>query len=226
MWDRIQYMSNIGFNIKQIRLAKGWSQKELGQRAGVSQGTIGHLESGRNQSSTELPAIAHALGTSVEALTGRELAPPPPSPTPAPGEGELAHADASGSRSSGVALRIAPAVLDYGHAQDPTAWRDAVFVMPDEKAFLWRVADGTMAPRYQQGEYALVEPSLEPDIEDDVLVVLKNGDARLCRLTSKRGGMRVGSFASHETRTYDESDIAYLFYVSHPVPARKVMICE
>lgn len=65
----IQYMRNhVGKMIAEARAAKGWSQGELAAKAGVSQGTIGHLESGRNQSSTKLPQIAAALGMAVEEL--------------------------------------------------------------------------------------------------------------------------------------------------------------
>lgn len=61
---KIEYMSNIeiGPIIKRARLAKEWTQEELAKHAGVSQGTIGHLESGRNRSTTKLLSIVRALG--------------------------------------------------------------------------------------------------------------------------------------------------------------------
>jgi phage repressor protein C with HTH and peptisase S24 domain len=66
----IQYMSNIGKRLIEARSKLGWSQEDLAAKSGVSQGTIGHLESGRNKSSTLLPKIAGALGVTVEWLTG------------------------------------------------------------------------------------------------------------------------------------------------------------
>ncbi|KHJ63965.1 XRE family transcriptional regulator [Burkholderia glumae] len=54
-------MSNIGQIIREARKAKGLTQGELAKRAGVSQGTIGHIESGRNATSTRLIDIARAL---------------------------------------------------------------------------------------------------------------------------------------------------------------------
>lgn len=69
----IQYMSNLGDNIIRARTAKGWSQEELARRAGISQGTIGHLESGRNSTSRKLPEIARALGLTVEQLVGGQI---------------------------------------------------------------------------------------------------------------------------------------------------------
>lgn len=43
-------------------------QSELARRAGLSQTTISDLERGRNSGTTELPAIAKALGTTADAL--------------------------------------------------------------------------------------------------------------------------------------------------------------
>ncbi|WP_186098254.1 helix-turn-helix transcriptional regulator [Burkholderia gladioli] len=69
----IEYMSNLSNNLIRARAAKGWSQEELAKKAGVSQGTIGHLESGRNTSSRKLPEIARALGLTVEELVNGEV---------------------------------------------------------------------------------------------------------------------------------------------------------
>lgn len=64
----IQYMSNIGKVIVERRSLLGMTQATLAKKSGVSQGTIGHLESGRNSTSTKLPQIASALGMTVEEL--------------------------------------------------------------------------------------------------------------------------------------------------------------
>lgn len=216
-------MSNVAINVKRLRIAKGWTQVELGRRAGVTQGTIGHIEAGRNASSIKLPQIAAALGTSVEALISSEMPVPEGHPQLAVESPE--QLGLVGARDS-MKIRMAPAKLDDGHAQDPAMWRDVDLLLPRDNAFLWRVPDNRMAPRFQQGEFALVEPGPDADIEDDVLVVLKTGEAALWRLTSKRGGIRLGTYASHEMRTYELSEIAYLLYVSHPVPVRRVVTDE
>ena len=39
-------MSPLGLRIKELRSARGWSQRELSRRAGVRQATVSHLESG------------------------------------------------------------------------------------------------------------------------------------------------------------------------------------
>lgn len=64
----IQYMTTLAEKIKATRLALNMSQVELARKAGVTQGTIGHLETGRSTATTKLPAIAKALGVNVEVL--------------------------------------------------------------------------------------------------------------------------------------------------------------
>lgn len=92
----------------------------------------------------------------------------------------------------------------------------------DQHAFVVCVRGDSMIPRYQPGEYALVEPSTEPEIEDDVLVRLSSGETMIKRLLSRRGGIRLGSYNSAEVMTYREEDITWIYYVSHPIPARKI----
>lgn len=92
----------------------------------------------------------------------------------------------------------------------------------DSHAFVVRVRGDSMIPRYQPGEFALVEPDTVPEIEDDVLVRLATGETMLKRLLSRRGGIRLGSYNSTEVLTYDRDEITWMYYVSHPIPARKI----
>lgn len=92
----------------------------------------------------------------------------------------------------------------------------------DQHAFVVCVRGDSMIPRYQPGEYALVEPSTAPEIEDDVLVRLASGETMLKRLLSRRAGVRLGSYNTAEVMTYREEDITWIYYVSHPIPARKI----
>lgn len=92
----------------------------------------------------------------------------------------------------------------------------------DEHAFLTEVVGTSMVPRYNPGEYALVEPGTDPDIEDDVLVRLKDGQTLLKRLLSRRGGYRLGSYNSAEILFYELDQVTWIYYVAHPVPRRKI----
>ncbi|MEN8821967.1 MAG: XRE family transcriptional regulator [Abyssibacter sp.] len=56
-------MMTIGDRVRAERKQKGWSQEALASRAGVSQGTIGNLEShSRGGAYDTIKAVSHALG--------------------------------------------------------------------------------------------------------------------------------------------------------------------
>ncbi|MDR5881091.1 S24 family peptidase [Caballeronia sp. LZ032] len=92
----------------------------------------------------------------------------------------------------------------------------------DPHAFLSPIVGTSMSPRYNPGEFALVEPGTEPELEDDVLVRLATGETMLKRLISRRGGITLASYNEPGTLLFKEADITWLYYVAHPVPARKI----
>lgn len=61
----------IGDKIRKLREAKGLSQPQLAERAGVSQQLISNLESGKVKSSKKLPEIAAALGAAPSQIDSR-----------------------------------------------------------------------------------------------------------------------------------------------------------
>lgn len=92
----------------------------------------------------------------------------------------------------------------------------------DPHAFIVQVVGSSMIPEYTPGEYALVEPGTDPDIEDDVLVRLSNGQTMLKRLLSRRGMIRLGSYNDAAILTYPKEEVTWIYYVAYPVPARKI----
>lgn len=92
----------------------------------------------------------------------------------------------------------------------------------DPRAFICAVGDASMVPRFLPGEYFLVEPNTEPDIEDDVFVRLKDGQVFLKRLLSRRGGYRFGSYNSSDTQFHPTEDVSWAYYVAHAVPRRRI----
>lgn len=92
----------------------------------------------------------------------------------------------------------------------------------DPHAFLTPIVGTSMVPRYNPGEFALVEPGTDPELEDDVLIRLTTGETMLKRLVSRRGGIQLASYNEPGTMLYDEAEISWMFYVAHPVPARKI----
>lgn len=92
----------------------------------------------------------------------------------------------------------------------------------DPLAFLTPVVGLSMIPRYNPGEFALVEPGTEPELEDDVLVRLNTGETMIKRLLSRRQGIRLGSYNDPEVFTFEPEAVTWMYYVAHPVPARKI----
>lgn len=65
-------METLGSRVKAARLDAKLSQEALARQVGVSQGLIGQIESGKNQGSKHLAALARALGVSADWLeTGK-----------------------------------------------------------------------------------------------------------------------------------------------------------
>lgn len=98
----------------------------------------------------------------------------------------------------------------------------AELASPDPHAFLTAVVGTSMVPRFNPGEFALVEPGTEPELEDDVLVRLASGETMIKRLISRRGGIQLASYNEPGTLLYQPDEITWLYYIAHPVPARKI----
>lgn len=58
-------MSKLGENLRRIRQSARMSQAQLAAKSGLSQQLISQIERGVNLSTTELPALANALGCAV-----------------------------------------------------------------------------------------------------------------------------------------------------------------
>lgn len=98
----------------------------------------------------------------------------------------------------------------------------AELASPDPHAFLVPVVGDSMSPRFNEGEFVLVEPGTEPELEDDVLVRLQTGETLIKRLLSQRHGIRLGSYNRPEILTFQPEDITWIYYIAHTVPARKI----
>lgn len=61
--------ARIGRNMKKLRAAKGWSQEELADQAGIHRTYVSGVERGvRNPTATVLEKLAVALGAKMSAL--------------------------------------------------------------------------------------------------------------------------------------------------------------
>jgi transcriptional regulator with XRE-family HTH domain len=203
---------NIHRRIKERREKLGLSMQAVAAAAGVSAWqTVQQWEKEEGEGGTapkreRLKRVAAVLETTPEYLLF--------------GTSPALVTEAGGARSeeSGIARVLIPTAGDDGEM------RLANVELPNDRWFLFRIEDGSMAPRYMPGDYALVEPGIEPEIEDDVLVKFSDGKIAVMRLLSRRGGIRLGLWSDPTVRAHTEGEITWMYYVSGFVPSRKVRI--
>lgn len=93
----------------------------------------------------------------------------------------------------------------------------------DSNAFLSEVIGQSMYPKFENKNFALIEPNTQVDIEDCVLVRLNTGETLLKRLLSRRNGtITLGSFNDPGVIPLDDSDVTWVYYAAHEVPRKKI----
>lgn len=75
---------SLGKNVRKLREARGWEQKDLARASGVSNGTISAIEVRDSKRSAVAPALARALGVTLEQLMSEDMDALVPAPIPEP----------------------------------------------------------------------------------------------------------------------------------------------
>jgi len=221
----------------------------LAKAAGVSQEVLAQWESGdvKTIRLDQAVGIQEAFGYNAVWLVMGKGAPraavfDDPRPRPVPAKGAKAKKKSEDEPAEPTPLTYLANTAKYrpipvvGRAQGglpDRIWTDgdypvgatqqfAEVASADPHAFLTPVVGLSMIPRYNPGEFALVEPGTEPELEDDVLVRLNTGETMIKRLLSRRQGIRLGSYNDQEVFTFDPEAITWMYYIAHPVPARKI----
>lgn len=229
-------MKTLADRVKARRLELNMSQADLAKASGVSQSTIAHVESGRNQGTKHLPALARALGVSADWLEGhndktpsrarptRETDNRHPSLLQYPvSTKNVRHVFVIGRAQAGIPERI------WTDGDYPVGAADeyAEIATSDTRAFIVPVVGDSMSPKYEPGEFALVEPETTPEVGEDVLVRLIDGRTLLKRLYRRLGQVIVlknlNPFKTEEF-SFEPGEVTWMYYVAHPVPARKIKV--
>lgn len=203
------------------------TQQALAKKSGVGQTTIGRIRRAEVDATAQnLKAIADAFGVTVGYLYGEDSGDLDP--------GRVAQDLARYEVHSSKFKEVPVIGKGMGGIPDSRTWTDGDFpagtsneyaelATSDPNAFLARVEESSMAPRYNPGEYFLVEPNTEPQIGDDVLVRFKNDGTSLKRLVSRQNGfIGLSSYNNTTIITAKEEEVAWIYYVAHPVPVRKI----
>jgi len=176
-------MSTLGENLKRIRKAKKITQKELAQKSGVKQSVISDLETGNAKSTGSILELASALGVTAEELK------------------KGAFDETTLTNVTPVTVRMAP-VLSWVQAGTMTnvesvdmSQVEEWLPLPDgdcEKCFYLRVQGLSNFPDFQEGDYILVDPTLQfGDMNSgDIIVVRRFDEATFKKLVVEPDGSK------------------------------------
>jgi phage repressor protein C with HTH and peptisase S24 domain len=158
--------------IKEAREKRGWSQKELGDRIGISQPAIKKIEDGATRQTKFLPKIAQILELDLAALddslNSQRLDEPIRQPFQ-PGKPDF-KIFASAEGGLGEIIR-SPEPVDF--VPRPT------HLVHVRDAYGLLITGSSMEPEFNAGEMAIVEPSL-PVVPSEVYIFYaeRDGEAR------------------------------------------------
>ena len=214
--------------VKAARAKAGLTLEQLGDLVGRTKSNVAQWEKGKHSPSyAQMLALSKVTGHPLP--LGADLVFDDPHNL---GEA-LPGSELSASQSTSTSARRIYVVGTIDQQMPEEVWADpskptgatdeyAVLATDDPRAFLIAADDAQMAPRYYPGEFALVEPGNEPDLEDDVLVRLATGHIMIKRLLSRRGGWRFGSYNNSEVLFYKAEEVSWVYCIAHPVPRRKI----
>lgn len=189
----------LGSRIRYYREKAGLTLEQLSDRSGVEVGTISALELRDSSRSKYATAIAAGLGMKLEMLENTEsdydvralLT------TPAPSSSQLISSEV-GDRIELKGMRQIPVVGEVKGGDDgfleefqyPVGHGEGHVEYPstDPNAYALRVRGDSMHPRYRAGEFVIVEPNIEAQEGDDVVVACANGKKMLKQLNWRRQG--------------------------------------
>lgn len=223
---------NVGDVVRKMRKAKGWSQEELGQRAGgINKETIYRIELGGNPRLDTLFKIAEALGVSPERLfpqlaqfeTGGDIAPQE--------EAELTDDDVS----EGYKRNDIPVIAEGDASPEPNLFWDGEglrsdvedrisrpFDVRDPRAYGVRVRGDSMVPRYNPGDTLVISPNSTVDDGDEAYVTLLSGE-RLLKIARRAGeGWILESYnPAHPARFVGRAEIGTIHRILWIRPKRR-----
>ncbi|EMN1088057.1 helix-turn-helix domain-containing protein [Acinetobacter baumannii] len=170
-----KFMATLGENLKAIRKAKKMTQKELAMKSGVKQSVISDLETGNAKSTGSILELATALGVTAEELK----------------KGIVSKFD---NNVEPITKKLIP-VLSWVQAGTMTSveaidpnkineWLPPLSADDPDGCFYLRVVGVSNSPRYEEGDYILVNPNYQVCdlIADDLIVVRNNSDTTFKKL--------------------------------------------
>lgn len=198
---------SVGQRLKAARLLIGLSQLQVAEKAGVSQVSIQHLETGRNQNSRHLVSIATAIGVRPEWLmTGKHPMLSGPISVPrSPSEKDYAlipQYKARGACGDGYLNDHVEVTEGLVFKKD---WLTKMKVKPENLHVIYAEGD-SMEPYVFDGDVVLFDASqVEPRDRQAYVIRRPDGGISIKRLTQQlTGGWLIRSDNSDKAKYPDE----------------------
>lgn len=207
---------SLGKNVRKLREARGWEQKDLALASGVSNGTISAIEVRDSKRSAVAPALARALGVTLEQLMSDDmdaLAPAPipepsslvPAPTPAPGDAIVRVPVLANAGSMGAGNDLLHDDVLVGQIDLSEQWllRRIKPTSPQALRFIHAYGD-SMSPTFEDGDVLLVDTGMrDPKAIDGVYVMAANGRLYVKRVRQRLDGSVEISSDNANVKTVD-----------------------
>lgn len=161
-------MKKFSDRLRDARKSRKMTQQELAKKSGVSQTTISDIERGRNESSTELPALAKALGMSVDDLLT--------------GKGVIDHSNvsfAADAETHRIPVINSIQAGNWREICDTFAPTEVLMTHLElsSKAFSLIIDGFSMSPDFAPGDRVIIDPDVQPTPGDFVAAVNGSNEA-------------------------------------------------
>ena len=200
---------SLGKNVRKLREARGWEQKDLALASGVSNGTISAIEVRDSKRSAVAPALARALGVTLEQLMSDDMDALITAPTPSALAGAQVRALAEGEDPGDGYVQIPEyevrfaagngraALFDEIDGTKPRTYRVEWFAaagINPAHAKCFKVHGDSMEPMLYDGDSVLVNLA-ETDIMNGKVYAIRYGDELRIKRCYKRldGGLVLRS---------------------------------
>lgn len=179
---------SVGSKIRAIRKSRKLSITEVESRAGISEGNLSRIETGKQWPREDtLAAIAEALECRIAdffTVTDAHTSQPIPLIT-------YSQTEAAGEADELLTLRQ---TLDEYAASHAVRWISADATIPG-KAFALEIGDHAMLPEFQKNDVVIIDPDMLPKPGDFVLA--RAGHETLFRKYRPRGTRSTGDMVFH-----------------------------
>ncbi len=176
-------------NLKEIRLKKGYTQKEFANKCHIALSTYNQYETGRREPDIEtLKIIATNLETTIDFIIGTKK------PTKIPVFGNVA---------AGIPISAIEDIVDYEEITEELANSGEHFGVI--------IKGDSMEPKFSTGDIAIVKVQSTIETGDIAIVMIENENATCKKIKKTPEGILLISFnPAYEPMFYTNSEIEHL----------------